>query len=190
MTTPSARRSLHHCSPRSEKMQRAVDKLITLLTKVCRPVSRRLSVIEHGDPLWNSLTHKFQTSEKIRTAAQKMSKSFQPHKHLTLTILFSHSHLFPTRPFLFLSLLFIFTSISFLPSFLPQPTFLIPSFSLLPPDSSFLLPSFFLLYSFICPSSFLIFPSFSLSILLPSFFLNLSHSPAASALPSPFLMLP
>ena len=26
-------------------MQRAVDKLITLLTKVCRPVSRRLSVI-------------------------------------------------------------------------------------------------------------------------------------------------
>ena len=34
--------SLHHCSPRSEKMQRAVDKLITLLTKVCRPVSRRL----------------------------------------------------------------------------------------------------------------------------------------------------
>ena len=44
MTTPSAWRSLHHCSPRSEKMQRAVDKLITLLTKVCRPVSRRSSV--------------------------------------------------------------------------------------------------------------------------------------------------
>ena len=32
-------------SPRSEKMQRAVDKLITLLTKVCRLVSRRLSVM-------------------------------------------------------------------------------------------------------------------------------------------------
>ena len=32
----------------------------------CRPVSRRLSVMEPGDPLWNSLTHKFQTSEKIR----------------------------------------------------------------------------------------------------------------------------
>ena len=45
MTTPSAWRSLHHCSLRSEKMQRAVDKLITLLTKVCRPVSRRLSVM-------------------------------------------------------------------------------------------------------------------------------------------------
>ena len=45
MTTPSAWRSVHHCSPRSEKMQRAVDKLVTLLTKVCRPVSRRLSVM-------------------------------------------------------------------------------------------------------------------------------------------------
>ena len=35
MTTPSAKRSLHHCSLRSEKIQRAVDKLITLLTKAC-----------------------------------------------------------------------------------------------------------------------------------------------------------
>ena len=49
MTTPSAWRSLHHCSPRSDKMQRAVDEFITLMTKVCRPVSRRLSVIERGD---------------------------------------------------------------------------------------------------------------------------------------------
>ena len=57
MTTPSALRSLQHCSPRSEKMQRAVDELITLMTKVCRPVSRRLSVIEQGDLLWNSLIH-------------------------------------------------------------------------------------------------------------------------------------
>ena len=32
----------------SEKMQRAVDELITLLTKVCRLVSRRLSVIERA----------------------------------------------------------------------------------------------------------------------------------------------
>ena len=30
---------------------RAVDELLTLLTKVCRPVSRRLSVIEQGDVL-------------------------------------------------------------------------------------------------------------------------------------------
>ena len=56
-------------------MQRAVDELITLLTKVCRPVSRLLSVIEQGDLLWNSFIHQSQTSEKIRAAAQKMSKS-------------------------------------------------------------------------------------------------------------------
>ena len=36
-------------SQERENMQRAVDKLITLLTKVCSPVSRRLSVIEQGD---------------------------------------------------------------------------------------------------------------------------------------------
>ena len=56
-------------------MQRAVDELITLLTKVCRPVSRCLSVKEQGELLWNSLIHKTQTSEKILAAAQKMSKS-------------------------------------------------------------------------------------------------------------------
>ena len=44
MTSPSVRRSLHHCSPRSEKMMRAVDQPITL-KKVCRPVSRRPSVL-------------------------------------------------------------------------------------------------------------------------------------------------
>ena len=52
MTSPSARRSLHHCSPRSEKMMRAVDEPITLKKKVCRPVCRRPSVmIERRDPL-------------------------------------------------------------------------------------------------------------------------------------------
>ena len=45
VTTPSAERSPHHCSLRSEKNQRAVDKLITLLKKVCCPVSRCLSVM-------------------------------------------------------------------------------------------------------------------------------------------------
>ena len=34
VSTPSAERSLHHCSLRSEKSQRTVDKLITLLKKV------------------------------------------------------------------------------------------------------------------------------------------------------------
>ena len=52
MTTPSVWRSLYHCSTRSEKMMRAVDEPITLKTKVCRPVSRRPSVmIERRDPL-------------------------------------------------------------------------------------------------------------------------------------------
>ena len=55
-------------------MQRAVDELTTLMTKVYRPLSRRLSVIEQGDLLWNSLIHQSHTSEKIRAAAQKMSK--------------------------------------------------------------------------------------------------------------------
>ena len=46
----SAERSLHHCSLRSEKIQLAVDKLITLLTEACCQVSRCLSVmLEHGD---------------------------------------------------------------------------------------------------------------------------------------------
>ena len=45
MTAPSAERSLHHCSLRSEKNQRAVDKLITRLKKVCCQVSRCLSVM-------------------------------------------------------------------------------------------------------------------------------------------------
>ena len=40
-------------------MQRAEDELITLMTKVCPPVSRcRLSVIERSDPLWSSLIHR------------------------------------------------------------------------------------------------------------------------------------
>ena len=45
VTTPSAERSLHHFSFRSEKNQRAVDKLTTLLKKVCCQVSPCLSVM-------------------------------------------------------------------------------------------------------------------------------------------------
>ena len=57
MTTPSAERSLHHCF-KSEKIQRAVDKFITLLKKACCPVSRRLSVLlEQGDLFSMSLDH-------------------------------------------------------------------------------------------------------------------------------------
>ena len=74
MTTPSAERSLHHCF-RSEKIQRAVDKFFALLTKACCPVSRRLSVMSEQGDLLLSLDHKFQTSEKIHVANQKVSKS-------------------------------------------------------------------------------------------------------------------
>ena len=45
VTRPSVERSLHHCSLRSGTNQRAVDKLITLLKKVCCQVSRCLSVM-------------------------------------------------------------------------------------------------------------------------------------------------
>ena len=46
VTTPSAERSLHHCSLRSDKNKRAVDKLVTLLKKVCCQLSRCLSVMQ------------------------------------------------------------------------------------------------------------------------------------------------
>ena len=55
MTTPSAERSLHHCF-RSEKIQRAVDNLITLLKKSLSS-SRRVSVmLEQRDLLLISKT--------------------------------------------------------------------------------------------------------------------------------------
>ena len=41
-------------------MQRAVDKLITLLTKVCRPVSRLSVMLEQGDLFLISLIQKSQ----------------------------------------------------------------------------------------------------------------------------------
>ena len=51
MTTPSAERSLHQFSLRSEKNQRAVDKFINLLTKACCPVS--LVLDEFGSRISN-----------------------------------------------------------------------------------------------------------------------------------------
>ena len=56
-------------------MQRAVDELITLKNKVCRPVSRRLSVLIEQADLFMSLVRKFQKSEKNQAATQKKSKS-------------------------------------------------------------------------------------------------------------------
>ena len=71
----SAWRSLHHCSPQEREDDASRRRVYHSHDEGLSSVSRRLSVIERGDPLWNSLTHKFQTSEKIRAAAQKMSKS-------------------------------------------------------------------------------------------------------------------
>ena len=91
MTTPSAERSLHHCSLRSEKIQRAVHKLMTLLKKACCQVSRCLSVmLEQGDLSPMSLDHWFQTSEKTHVATQNMSKSgfFWIHKKGRLSLIF------------------------------------------------------------------------------------------------------
>ena len=83
MTTPSAWRSLHHCSPRSEKMQRAEDKLITLLTKVCRPVS--LSVmLEQGDLFLISLIHESQTSGKSVSENEQIRILLERHKEQIL----------------------------------------------------------------------------------------------------------
>ena len=54
-------------------MQRAVDELVTLLTKVCRPVSR-LSVIEQGDLLLISLIRLF---SNVRENPRRGSESEQ-----------------------------------------------------------------------------------------------------------------
>ena len=53
VTRPSAERSLHHCSFRSDKNQRAVDKLITLLKKVCCHLSPFSHTQVHRDPYTN-----------------------------------------------------------------------------------------------------------------------------------------
>ena len=49
-TRPSGKRSLHHCSFRSEKNQRTVDKLITLLKKVCCQLIPLSHTQVRGDP--------------------------------------------------------------------------------------------------------------------------------------------
>ena len=70
MTSPSAWRSLHHCSPRSEKMQRAVDELITLKTKVCCPVEQFDSQI----PNVREIPSHSSGSEQIRILLERQRK--------------------------------------------------------------------------------------------------------------------
>ena len=58
VTTPTAERSLHHSSLRSEKNQRAADKLITLLKKVCCQLSPFSHTQVQGDPYTNLVSAK------------------------------------------------------------------------------------------------------------------------------------
>ena len=72
---PSAERSLHHCSFRSEKNRRTEDKLITLMKKVCCQLSPFLCVTqERGDPCTN-LVRKVRAAEKNQVATQKTKQS-------------------------------------------------------------------------------------------------------------------
>ena len=52
---PSTERYLHHCSFRSEKNQRAVDKLITLMKKVCCQLSPLSLMQVRRDPCANQV---------------------------------------------------------------------------------------------------------------------------------------
>ena len=71
VTTPSAERSLHHCSFRSEKNQRTVDKLMTLLKNVCCQLSFFLCVTqERGDPC-TKWVRWVRAAEKNSVATQK-----------------------------------------------------------------------------------------------------------------------
>ena len=73
-TRPSAERSLHHCSFRSEKNQRTVDKLITLVKKVRCQLSPFLCVTqERGDPCTN-LVRQVRAAEKTTSPTQKTSE--------------------------------------------------------------------------------------------------------------------
>ena len=72
---PSGKRSLHHCSFRSEKNQRTEDKLITLMKKVCCQLSPFLCVTqERRDPCTN-LVRKGRAAEKNQVAKWKTKQS-------------------------------------------------------------------------------------------------------------------
>ena len=75
LTTPSAERSLHHCSLRSEKNQRAVDKLVNLLKKVCCLLSSQSLSVGHvrtgrlvSDEFGSLISN---VREKVHVATQK-----------------------------------------------------------------------------------------------------------------------
>ena len=62
---PSEKRYLHHCSFRSEKNQRAGDKLITLMKKVCCQLSPCLSVMQERErPVCELSSHQKRKSSR------------------------------------------------------------------------------------------------------------------------------
>ena len=71
VTTPSAERSLRHCSPRSEKNQRAVDKLTTLMKKVCS----QLSPFSHTQPRRDPYTNLIHLTNGNQVATSKTKES-------------------------------------------------------------------------------------------------------------------
>ena len=54
-------------------MMRAVDELMTLMTKVCRPVSRRLSVTERGENVRENPRHSSE-NEQIRILLERQKE--------------------------------------------------------------------------------------------------------------------
>ena len=70
-TRPSAERSLHHCSFRSEKNQRTEDKLITLLKKVCCQLSPCLSVMQERGTRARTQFAKFKQQRKTKSRLRK-----------------------------------------------------------------------------------------------------------------------
>ena len=72
---PSAERSLHHCSFRSETNRRTEDKLFILMKKVCCQPSPFLCVTqERGDPCTNSV-RQVRAAERNQVATHKTSES-------------------------------------------------------------------------------------------------------------------
>ena len=67
----SEKRSLHHCSLRSEKNQRTEDKLITLMKEVCCQLSPFSHTQARGDPC----TNRVRLKNGNQVATQKTSES-------------------------------------------------------------------------------------------------------------------
>ena len=88
-TTPSAERSLHHCSFRSEKNQRTEDKLITLMKKVCCQVSHFSHTQVQGDLYTNLVRAKIENQvakwkTKESGCGVSLSVILVCHPHLTI----------------------------------------------------------------------------------------------------------